>query len=221
MNPSTATAPAPTTDQVPTVLSKALLAGGATAGPLFVASIVVQAATRDGFDARRHPLSMLSLGEYGWIQIITFIVAGLLAVGGAIGLRRVLHPGRGSTWGPLLIGAYGLGLVWGGIFVTDPAEGFPPGTPDGPPEMTWHGTLHNFSPTVTALALIAACLVFARRFAGIGRRGWMVYCLVSPVLYLSLGFAAFPAEDFRWLLAGGAIIWLWPSALALRQLAQR
>jgi hypothetical protein len=74
---------------------------------------------------------------------------------------------------------------------------------------------------VTAIALIAACLVFARRFAGTDRRGWMVYCLATPVLYLALGFAAFPADDFRWLLVGGGIIWLWPSVLALRQLTQR
>ena len=60
---------------------------------------LVQAFTREGFDLRRHPLSLLSLGELGWIQIGNFVVAGLLVVAFAVGLRRVLHPGRGGTWG--------------------------------------------------------------------------------------------------------------------------
>ncbi len=60
--------------------------------------------THDGFDPRRHPLSLLSLDELGWIQITNFVVAGLLFVASAVGMRRVLHPGRGTTWGPLLIG---------------------------------------------------------------------------------------------------------------------
>src|SRR5215467_5923029 len=47
----------------------------------------------------------------------------------AFGLWRRLHPGRGGTWGPILIGAYGLFLVLVGIFRTDPANGFPPGVP--------------------------------------------------------------------------------------------
>jgi hypothetical protein len=157
---------------------------------------------------------MLSLGDLGWIQISTFILAGLLTIAGAVGFRRALHPGRAATWGPLLIGTYGLGLIWGGVFATDPADGFPAGIPAGPPEVSWHGTLHNLSPTIIGFALIGACLVFARRFLGLGRRGWAIYCLATPVVYLGLGFAAFPLQDLRWLLAGGAVIWLWPSVLA-------
>ncbi|WP_336210397.1 hypothetical protein [Nonomuraea sp. LPB2021202275-12-8] len=33
-----------------------------------------------------------------------------------------------------------------------------------PAQPTLHGTLHNLSPTIIGLALIAACFVFARRF---------------------------------------------------------
>jgi hypothetical protein len=77
--------------------TRALLACGVVAGPLFLVVALLQALTRDGFDLGRHPLSLLSLGELGWIQIANFVVAGLLSVASAVGMRRVLHPGRGGT----------------------------------------------------------------------------------------------------------------------------
>ena len=76
-----------------------LLACGVVAGPLFIAVALLQALTRQGFDLGRHPLSLLSLGELGWIQITNFVVAGLLTVAFAVGLRRVLHPGRAAPGG--------------------------------------------------------------------------------------------------------------------------
>ncbi|HEU4541286.1 MAG TPA: DUF998 domain-containing protein [Jiangellaceae bacterium] len=197
--------------------TSALLACGVVAGPLFVAAAVIQAATRDGFDPARHALSQLSLGELGWIQITNFIVTGLLVVASAIGMRRVLTSGRGAIWAPRLIGTYGVALIWGGVFVADPAYGFPVGTPDAAPEeLSWHGILHGFAPAVAGLALVIACIVFVRRFAAEGRRGWLIYSVVAAVVYVVLGFASFPAEDFRLMLAGGAVIWTWASAVTAR-----
>src|SRR6266699_2692940 len=91
-------------------VTKALLACGIASGPLFYIVAVVQMFTRSGFDIRHHAISLLSLGDLGWIQIANFIVTGVLAVMCAVGLRRLLHPGRGGTWGPLLIGIYGVGM---------------------------------------------------------------------------------------------------------------
>ena len=93
--------------------------------------VVIQALTRDGFDPVRHPLSVLSLGELGWIQIANFVVTGLLYVACAVGMWRVLHPGRSGTWGPLLVGGFGIGLILAGIFTTDPGAGFPRGPGGG------------------------------------------------------------------------------------------
>jgi len=75
--------------------------------------------TRPGFDIRRHAVSQLSLGDLGWVQITNFILSGLLVIACAVGMRRALHEGRAGTWGPLLVGAYGLGLVAAGVFVAD------------------------------------------------------------------------------------------------------
>jgi len=77
--------------------TRALLACGVVAGPLFVAVALLQVLTRQGFDLTRHPISLLSLGDLGWIQIANFVIAGLLAVAFALGLRRALRPGRGGT----------------------------------------------------------------------------------------------------------------------------
>ncbi len=119
--------------------------------------------------------------------------------------------------GPLLIGAYGVGLIWGGVFVADPADGYPVGTPAGPPEqLSWHGILHAIAPAVAGLALIAACFVFARRFAGLGQRGWSRYCVATAVAYLILSTAAFPLADYRFMLVGGALIWVWAAVVTAR-----
>jgi Protein of unknown function (DUF998) len=196
-----------------------LLACGVVAGPLFVAVALLQAFTREGFDLGRHPLSLLSLGELGWIQIANFVVAGLLSVAFAVGLRRVLQSGRGSRWGPLLVGAYGVGLIMGGVFVTDAGAGFPPGAPAGAPEqLSWHGMLHAIAPVLAFVSLIAACFVLARRFAGLGQRGWAGYCVATGVALL--GLLAWPDQDTVVVQLAVAIVlgWAWLSALAARLL---
>jgi len=108
-------APDTVSDTTTTTLTRALLTCGVVAGPLFVVVALLQVLFRDGFDLSRHLLSLLSLGEWGWIQITNFVVGGLLAIAFAIGLRRALRPGRGATWAPLLVGGYGLGLIAGGV----------------------------------------------------------------------------------------------------------
>jgi hypothetical membrane protein len=199
--------------------TRALLACGVVAGPLFLVVALLQALTRDGFDLGRHPLSLLSLGELGWIQIANFVVAGLLSVAFAVGLRRVLHPGRGGTWGPLLVGAYGVGLIGGGVFLADAGAGFPPGAPAGAPEqLSWHGILHDLAHVLAFLALTTACFVLARRFAALGQRGWATYCVATGVALL--GLMAWPDRDTVLVQLAVAIVlgWAWLSVLATRLL---
>ena len=165
-----------------------MLAAGIVAGPLFIVVSLVQVLTRQGFDLPRQPISMLSLGDLGWIQIANFEVTGLLVLACAVGMRRA----RTGTWGSLLFGGYGVGLVAAGIFHPDPSLGFPPGAPAGMPTMSWHAALHTVAFNVAFLSLIAACFVFARRFSAIGQRGWAAYCAATgavPVLLIALSAA--------------------------------
>ena len=175
--------------------TKTLLACGAIAGPLFVAVFLVEGATRADYDPLRHPVSSLALGDHGWTQTANFLVAGLLTLAAAAGLRRVVPPGRGSTWGPLLIGAWAVGLLGAGVFVTDPVSGYPPGTPDRLLRNSWQGALHDLFSLVAFAALGAACFVFGRWFAARGQRGWAIYSVVTGIAFVvafvvsSAGFA--------------------------------
>ena len=99
-----------------TDVTRRLLGAGVIAGPIFVSTAAIQVVTRDGFDLRRHPLSMLALGQHGWIQVINFILAGVLSLIFAVGVARRLPDGPGSTWAPRLLALYGAGLVIGGVF---------------------------------------------------------------------------------------------------------
>ena len=158
-----------------------LLYCGIVAGPLFIAASLIQAFARTGFDLARHPLSLLSLGSLGWVQIANFVVSGILYVLGAVGQRAALRQSRGGTWGPLFVGLSGIGLIIAGVFTTDPGAGFPPGAPAGAPTMSWHGLLHEIGFMLSFVGAIGACAVFARRYAAFGRRGWMVAALATPV----------------------------------------
>src|SRR5260370_1932684 len=108
------------------VATRLLLACGAIAPLLNIGVILILGATRPGYNAWQIPDSNLELGAGGWIQIANYIVTGVLLLGFAIGLRRVLCTGRGSTWEPILLGIYGLTLLVTGLFLTDPVLGYPP-----------------------------------------------------------------------------------------------
>lgn len=187
-----------------------LLRCGVVAGPLYIALGAGQILLRDGFDMRLHALSLLSNGEYGWIQVANFLISGILVVAGAIGVRRQLRNGSGGTWLPILLMAWGIGLIGSGIFRADPGMGFPPGTPMET-EFTRDGMLHFVFGAIAFYTLIAACLVAARRFARLGRRGWLWYSIASGVGFLVVfaGIASGSSSGALMLVFYAAVAWIW------------
>jgi hypothetical protein len=199
-----------------------LLACGAVAGPLFIVVALTQALTRAGFDPVKHPASLLSVGDLGWIQITNFVVTGLLFVASAVGMRRVLRPGRAATWGPRLIGAFGVALIAGGVFVADPGLGFPPGTPEGvPAEMSWHAAVHAVAPVVGFLALSLACFVLARRSYGLREPGWATFSVIIGIVIQALGGVSSATLNFIPLWSAMVLGFGWASAQAARLMARR
>jgi hypothetical membrane protein len=170
-------------------MTRKLVACGAIGGPLFVVAFLVEGATRAGYSPMRHPVSSLALGDLGWTQTLNFIVTGLLMLAFAVGLRRALRGPDGSTWGPLLLMLYAVGLIGAGAFTTDPVSGYPPGTQDTL-EYTTNGALHDAFSLPVFAALTAACLVFARWFARRKRPGWAAYSAVTGVVFLASFFLA-------------------------------
>ncbi len=53
------------------VTTKVLLVCGAITGPLFTVAWIVEGATRANYNPLRHPISSLSISEFGWTQTPT------------------------------------------------------------------------------------------------------------------------------------------------------
>jgi hypothetical membrane protein len=206
------------------VAIRLLLACGAIGPLLFIVVFLIEGAIRPHYSAWQNVVSSLSQGEGGWIQMANFIVCGALVLGFAIGLRRALRTGRGSTWGPILLGIFGLCLIGAGIFVTDPLLGYPPGASSTP---TVHGTLHNLLSLFVFASLIAACFVLARREAADpAGHGWAWYSVATGILVAVF----FVVTDVVALLNGPAglmqriciiIGWSWIALLAIRLMSKR
>jgi hypothetical membrane protein len=151
-------------------LTRTLLACGVVGPLLFSAAVLIQGATRPGYSAWRNAGSQLALGDQGWMQTINFFACGLLLLCFAIGLRRALPAGRGSTWTPRLVAGIGLCLVLAGIFPVNPGLGYPPGVPA---TYSLHGAIHFVVGTLLFGQLSAVCFVLARRFAS--DPGWKAW----------------------------------------------
>ena len=168
--------------------TRSLAGYGVIAGPVYVGLSLVQALTRDGFDLGRHAWSQLALGEWGWVQTANLVATGLMSLVFSVALRRTLAGGRGGRAVPVLVAVFGLGVLLAGVFPADPAAGFPVGmaTPATP---SLHGMLHLMTSGVGFLALAAAMVVMAVRYAAEHRRGRSAFSVVAAAALVG-GFAA-------------------------------
>jgi hypothetical protein len=191
---------------------------------VFTVAWMVAGATRANYDPLRHPISSLSLGELGWVQVANFLVTGLLVLAFAIGLQRRPSSSGGSKWGPRLIGVIAIGLLGAGIFATDPMNGYPPGTPVLPLAYSVPGRLHRAFSAFVFLGMPIACFVFARSFARQGMRIWMTYSALTGIAFaivFVLTSAAFLQVESLVNLAGLfqrvtlTIGWTWLTLLAV------
>ncbi|MGW6572181.1 DUF998 domain-containing protein [Streptomyces sp. NPDC054945] len=209
----------PTTRPRTRAAARRLLTCVVAATPLWAAVALSQAVLREGFDITRHPLSALSNGSLGWLQIANFLVVGTLLAVGATGLRRALLGAPGGTWVPRLVRVAGIGMIAAGVFVMDPADGFPVGTPYGQPAaLTWHSYAHFAAGSITFLSLIAACLLLGRRFGRAGDRRYALLARAGGVaLLLGNGWAMGGGPAGTLTLAVGVIT----AMLALSLIAMR
>ena len=205
---------------LPVRITKSLLSYGVLAGPIYVIAIAGQMATRDGFDPTRHAASQLANGGLGWIQIATFLVTGAMTIAAAVGARRALGAGRLSAWASGLLGAYGVALVGAGIFRADPSDGFPPGTPPGMGEASWHGMAHLMVASIGFACLVAACFVLGAWFAGTGQAPWAWFSriigLVFAGSFMALASGSGGAATILVFTAAVVLAWAWLSAVSVK-----
>lgn len=137
-----------------------LLGLGVLAGPLYLVVGIAQALLREGFVFARHPLSVLANGPGGWVQTANFIVTGVMVIAVAIGFRRALAPRSLAV--SLFLGAFGASMLVAAAFRADPMDGFPVGTPNGPPTtISTSGLVHFAAGGLGFVSLAVSCLVAA------------------------------------------------------------
>ncbi|MFC4117192.1 DUF998 domain-containing protein [Nonomuraea zeae] len=190
-----------------------LLLAGALAGPVFLASAIIQMLTREGFDITRHPISQLSTGGLGWIQITTFVLAGVGGLALAAGIRRTYTEGTGRRALPVLVGIFGTGMIAAGVFTMDPEHGFPAGTPDGPvAQMSWHSIAHSSAAAVSFTALAIAAIVLGVRCA---RRRAVPAAIGNGAAALVLLLPMTPEHMSIQIAVNGLVAFTWTTVLAL------
>ncbi len=97
-----------------------LLRAGGTAGmlgpALFAVVFILQNVVRTDDDAIAEPVSALSIGEYGWVQRLNFVVFGVLLLVFAAALHRGVASSRLGWVGPTLLLVAGVGLFVAATF---------------------------------------------------------------------------------------------------------
>ena len=205
---------------LPVRVTKSLLGYGVIAGPIYVLAVAGQMATRDGFDPTRHAASQLANGDLGWLQVATFVVTGAMTIAAAVGVHRALGPGRVSAWAAGLLAAYGAGLIAAGVFRADPSDGFPPGTPPGMGEVSWHGLAHFTVAGIGFACLVAACFVLGTWFARSGLTSWAWFSRITGVVFagsfMALSTGSGGATTILVFTAAVVLVWAWLAAASVK-----
>jgi hypothetical protein len=141
-----------------TIDRRQLAAWAGMIGPtLFVAIFTLEGWLRPGYDPLGMFVSELSLGPRGWIQIVNFVVFGVLFFVFTRGVAAEFQEGKASRAGPILLTIIAISFLVSGPFVMDPVT-IPPD------QMSWHGKLHSFFGALVFSLSPVSCFVFLHRF---------------------------------------------------------
>jgi len=84
-----------------------------------------------------------------------------MVVAAAVGFKRVLGPKSLAASG--FLGAFGASMIVAAVFRADPVDGFPVGTPVGPPSsISTMGLVHFIAGTLGFISLAVSCFFAAR-----------------------------------------------------------
>jgi hypothetical membrane protein len=187
-------------------VTRSMLGWGVVAGPFYVIVSLVLALTRPGFLLSQHALSLLTLGEGGWMQRVNLVLTGLMVAVAGLGMTRAIRNGRGLAMGALCV-FDGLALMLSAVFLPDPGAGFPPGSEGG--HFSTSGVLHLLFGALGFLAIAAAAWACARwaRDQGLAPLARASRILAICVLVGFIGGAALATSTF-------GVVLLWIAVLA-------
>jgi hypothetical protein len=157
--------------------------------------------------------SGLALGPYGWLQILNFVLFGLMLIVFAIGLHRgVAATGRAAWVGPALLVVTGIALVLSG-FKTDPHL-----MSTGP--QTWHGLIHGLAFFLLIFPLLLSCFFLWWRFRKDPLwQGYDLYSLITGTVGVVLFFAVSSRQWGFYLFLAVVLTWIEIVAVRLRSVA--
>jgi hypothetical protein len=199
-------------------VTRSLLGYGVIVGPIYLVTGVGQGLVRDGFSFARHPLSVLANGAGGWVQTTNFVVSGLMVLAAAIGMWRVLRPtGRACS---VALGVYGVAMLSAAVLKADAMDGFPIGTPLGPPTSISPIGLGHFIAGALGFVAFAVSALLAARVMQTRRERTMARLSLGSGLVILLGFFggfAVPALAKGSLGIWTAVVvgWAWLAALSV------
>jgi len=197
-------------------VTRSLLGYGVLAGPFYLVVGLIQAFVRDGFSFARHPLSVLANGPGGWVQTANFTLTGLMVLAAAVGFGRVLRPtSRATAW---FLGVFGASMIVAAFFPADPVDGFPVGTPVGPPtSISTTGLIHFIAGAIGFIALGISSLVAARAMSRRGERLFARISLASGlgVLIAFFGGGAVGAIGILGIWLAVVIGWAWLATISV------
>lgn len=193
-----------------------LLTLGVIAGPIYLAVGLAQALLRSGFDLRRHPLSVLENGPGGWIQVANFVVVGAMVIAAAVGIQRALgSSSRAVSW---LLGAFGASMIAAAVFWADPMDGFPIGTPKGPPKsISTRGLLHFAAGGLGFISLGVSCLFAGKAMSRRNARSLARLSSISGLVILAgfFGGMAIPnSSPVLGIWIAVVVGWAWLSSIS-------
>jgi hypothetical protein len=156
--------------------------------------------------------SSLARGPYGWAQVATFVITGLLIVVLAIAVRDRLPQRRASSFAFILLALLGVALLLAAFRVDVPML-------SGGDPNTWNGWVHAIAFLLIIATGVLAPLTMA--LAVRGDAGWRPIAVVSlAASALFIVFLSLPWGNATFLLA---IVTLfgWIAALAARLATHR
>lgn len=163
---------------------------------LFVSVFTVYGWLCPGYSPTSMFVSELSLGPYGWVQMLNFVLTGALVVVFGRGLAAHFTAGAASRTGAVLVQCMGVSLIVSGLFTTDPSAMFD--------QVSSHGAVHGIFGAIFFTLAPVSCFVFYRRFRRDGAwrplAGWTL--AVGVVLTLGIGLLKFSQQPgsglFEW-----------------------
>lgn len=162
-------------------------------GPIVFAVVTLAAhLLRPGYDWISQTISILALGEKGWVQALGFFLFGSLVIVFAMGLYSGINRRKGLRASVTMIILGGIGFMLIAIFPTDV-----PGEP-----LSFHNLVHQGAVRVITALFPFSCFSLIPSLRGDPRwRGLTAYTAVTGILALSL--------DLLWVAIPHEILHLW------------